>query len=73
MTHADHTDGFGQEQERERMERERGMLYEDEMKVLVPRMPDHRNGIRKQDEMIREGYGFGPLLRQTQRNDVARK
>ena len=26
----------------------------------------------KRDEMIRQGQGLGPLLRQTQRNDVAR-
>ena len=35
-------------------------------------MPDHRNGTPTQDEVIRKGYGFGPLLRQTQRNNVAR-
>ena len=30
---------------------------EDEMRILVPSMPDQRNGRRKQDEMIREGSG----------------
>ena len=45
---------------------------EDEMIILVPSMPDQRNGIRKQDEMIRQGQGFSPLLRQTLRNDEAR-
>ena len=30
---------------------------EDEMRILVPSMPDQRNGMRKQDEMIREGPG----------------
>ena len=33
---------------------------EDEMRLLVPSMPDQRNGIRKQDEMIRR-VKFQPL------------
>ena len=28
---------------------------EDEMRILVPSMPDQRNGIRKPDEVIRQG------------------
>ena len=27
----------------------------DEMRILVPSMPDQRNGIRKQDDVIRQG------------------
>ena len=38
--------------------------------MLVPCMPDRRNGIQNQDE-IRKLYSFGPALRQTQRNDIA--
>ena len=33
------------------------MITKNEMKFLVPCMPDRRNGIRKQSEMIREGMG----------------
>ena len=33
------------------------MITKNEMKFLVPCMPDRWNGIREQDEMIREGMG----------------
>ena len=48
------------------------MITKNEMKFLVPCMPDRRNGIRKQGEMIREGMGHALAVPDTG-NGTARR
>ena len=45
---------------------------EDGMNILIPCMPDQKNGIQNENEAIRRGCGFGPSLCRTQRNEAGR-
>ena len=45
---------------------------EDGMNILIPCMPDQKNGIQNENETIRRGRDFGPSLCQTQRNEAGR-
>ena len=48
------------------------MRKKNEMEFLVPRMPDRRNGTRKQGEMTREGMGHALAVAECTHHETAK-